>query len=70
MLNEQLNETKRFIQNTITSRKIAFNQPTEPFFLTAHSSLLIGQLEFNEDALEMTDHRLKINFMNDLVKVN
>ena len=64
-MNDQLNETKLFIQNTITSRKLVFNQ-AEPICPTS----LIGQLDFNDDSLEMIDHRLKINFLNDLVKVN
>ena len=66
-MNEQLNETKLFIQNTITSRKLVFNQ-AEPLSLTSDASL-VGQLEFNDDALEMIDHRLKISFLNDLVKI-
>ncbi len=66
-MNEQLNETKVFIQNTITSRKLVFNQ-AEPLTLTSDASL-VGQLDFNDDVLEMIDHRLKINFLNDLVKV-
>lgn len=65
LMNDQLNETKLFIQNTITSRKLVFNQ-AEPICPTS----LIGQLDFNDDSLEMIDHRLKINFLNDLVKVN
>ncbi len=65
LMNEQLNETRLFIQNTITSRKLVFNQ-AEPICMTS----LIGQLEFNDDALEMIDHRLKVNFLNDIVKVS
>lgn len=68
LINNQLNETKLFIQNTVTSRKLVFNQ-AEPICMNSQTSL-IGQLEFNDDALEMIDHRLKINFLNDLVKVN
>lgn len=64
-MNDQLNETKLFVQNTITSRKLVFNQ-AEPICMTS----LIGQLEFNDDALEMIDHRLKVNFLNDIVKVS
>lgn len=67
-MNNHLNETRSFIENTITSRKLIFNQ-AEPFYLQ-NGSALIGQLEFNDDAFEMIDHKLKINFLNDLVKLN
>lgn len=66
LMNDQLNETKLFIQNTITSRKLVYNQADQ----TISMSSLIGQLDFNDDAFDMIDHRLKINFLNDLVKVN
>ena len=66
-MHEKLNETKSFIQNTISSRKPIFNQ-AEPIYMDSKSSL-IGQLAFNDDALDMTDHKLKIQFLNDLVNV-
>ncbi len=67
-LNEKLNETKIFIQNTISSRKLIFNQ-AEPINMDSKSSL-IGQLEFNNDSFELIDHKLKIKFLNDLIKLN
>jgi len=67
-MNSHLNKTRNFIENTITSRKLIFNQ-AEPFYIQ-NESALIGQLEFNDDSFEMIDHKLKINFLNDLVKLN
>jgi hypothetical protein len=49
------------------SQKPVFNQ-AEPICMESKHSL-IGQLDFNEDTPDLVDHRLKINFLNSLVKV-
>jgi len=62
-LNSKLAETKIFIQNSINSRKLVFNQ-AEPTYME-HK---LGHIDFQDQIDLVYDHRLKVKLMNNLVK--